>query len=106
MTKKSNKGFDYEDKIIKKLKEKKKISQNIKRTGGSDKADIVVKHKGNKIIIELKNKDQGADYGQKELIWNPDKFWSWSLGKDKIEDGTVKLFKSLNIIKNYINKDY
>jgi hypothetical protein len=106
MAEKSNKGFDYEDKIIKILKKKKLIPANKKRTGGSDNADIIVNFKSNEIIIELKNKDQGADYGQKELVWSPDNLWSWSLGKNKIEDGTVKLFKGLNIIENYINKDF
>ena len=50
MTKKSNKGFDYEDKIIKKLKEKKLIPQDKKKTGGSDKADIIIDFKGKQII--------------------------------------------------------
>ena len=54
----------------------------------------------------MKNKDQGADYGQKELIWSSDKLWSWSLGKNKTEDATVKLFKGLKIIENYIDKDF
>ena len=103
---KTNKGFEYEKKIIKILKKEKLIPEDKKITGGSDKADLVVNYRGNKIIIELKNKDQGADYGQKELIWNSDKLWSWSLGKNKTEDATVKLFKGLKIIENYIDKDF
>ena len=106
MVEKSNKGFDYEDKIIEKLKLKKIISADKKRTGGSDKADIIINYKNNEVIIELKNKDQGADYGQKELTWNSNKLWSWSLGKSKTEDSTVKLFKGLNVIENYISKDF
>ena len=92
---KTNLGFEYEKKIIKILKKEKLIPEDKKITGGSDKADLVVNYGGNKIIIELKNKDQGADYGQKELIWSSDKLWSWSLGKNKTEDATVKLFKGL-----------
>ena len=99
-------GFLYEDKIIEILKKKNLIPQDTKRTGGSDKADLVVNYKGNKIIIELKDKNQGADYGQKELIWSSDKLWSWSPGKNKTEDATVKLFKGLKIIENYIDKDF
>ena len=103
---KINLGFEYEKKIIKILRKEKLIREDKKITGGSDKADLVVNYGGNKIIIELKNKDQGADYGQKELIWNSDKLWSWSLGKNKTEDATVKLFKGLKIIENYIDKDF
>ena len=103
---KTNLGFEYEKKIIKILKKEKLIPEDKKITGGSDKADLVVNYGGNKIIIELKNKDQGADYGQKELIWSSDKLWSWSLGKNKTEDATVKLFKGLKIIENYIDKDF
>lgn len=104
--KKKNLGFEYEDKIIKILKHKKIIPQNKRRTGGSDKADLVIEFKNNKIITELKDKNKGADYGQKELIWDHEKFWSWSLGKTNKEDETVKLFKSLKIIENHIDKEF
>jgi len=106
MIKKTNKGFDYEDKIIEILIQKKLISPNKKRTGGSDGADTIINFKNKKINVELKNKDTGADYGQKELVWTPSKLWSWSLGKKKLEDDNVKLFKSLNIINNYIDKNF
>ena len=104
--KKPNLGFEYEDRIIEILKKKKLISEDYKRTGGSDKADIIVNYKKQEIITELKDKNTGADYGQKELNWSHDKLWSWSLGKSKTEDATVKLFKGLKIIENYINKDF
>ena len=39
-TKKKNRGFEYEDKIINILKAKKLIPHDTKKTGGSDKADL------------------------------------------------------------------
>ena len=101
-----NKGFKYEDKIIEILKKKKLIPQNTKRTGGSDKADLVIYYKGNKIIVELKNKDTGADYGQKELLWSQKKLWHWSKDKDKKVDPIFKLFEGLKIIENQIPKNF
>ena len=105
-TKKKNRGFEYEDKIINILKAKKLIPQDTKKTGGSDKADLKVNFGNNEIITELKDKNKGADYGQKELNWDPVNLWSWSLGKNKKEDDTVKLFKALKIIENHIDKNY
>lgn len=104
--KKKNLGFEYEDKILDILKAKKLVPQNKKKTGGSDKADLIVNFKNSEIITELKDKNKGADYGQKELNWDPVKLWSWSLGKNKKEDATVKLFRGLKIIENHIDKNY
>ena len=106
MVKKINKGFEYEKKINLILKNKKLIKSDIDITGGSDEADTKIFFKNNLIIVELKNKSKGADYGQKELVWSSKNFWEWSLGKNKVEDGTVKLFKGLNIIENYIDKNF
>ena len=56
MVKKSNKGFDYEEKINQILIKKKLIPKDSQITGGADKADVSLVYNNNKILIELKNK--------------------------------------------------
>ena len=78
MAKKSNKGFDYEEKINQILIKKKLVPKDSKITGGADREDVSLIYKNNKILIELKNKDKSADYGQKELLWTVERKWHWS----------------------------
>lgn len=104
MPKKSNKGFDYEEKINQILIKKKLIPKDSKITGGADKADVSLIYKNNEILIELKNKDKSADYGQKELLWTTNKKWHWS--EKKNNDPIIDLYKKLKIIENHIPKDF
>lgn len=104
--KNKNKGFEYEDKILSILKERKIIDSNTISAKGSDKADILILLNDKKINIELKNKSTSADYGQKELKWNKKNSWHWSLGKKGIKDSTVKQYEAMNIIDNYIDKNF
>lgn len=104
MVKKSNKGFDYEKKINQILIQKKLLPKNNKITGGADKADVSIIYKNKKILIELKNKDKSADYGQKELLWTPEKKWYWTL--KKVNDPINDLYEKLKIIENHIPKDF
>ncbi|MDG2417132.1 MAG: hypothetical protein P8M06_05350 [Pelagibacterales bacterium] len=101
-----NKGFDYEDKIIKILQQKKIIDESIKSPKGSDAVDVPILYKNNKVNLELKNNNKGADYGQKELLWNKENSWHWSLGKKKIKDSVVKQYEEMQIIDRYIDKDF
>lgn len=104
MAKKSNKGFDYEEKINQILIKKKLIPKDSKITGGADKADVSLIYKNNKILIELKNKDKSADYGQKELLWTVERKWHWSEKKE--EDRITDLYNKLRIIENHIPKGF
>lgn len=99
-----NKGDEYEDKITKILIEKKILPQNFKRAGASNRSDIEIKYKNKIIFIEIKNKNKGADYGQKELKWSKEKKFFWT--EKKINDPIVKLYNELNIIDNYIDKSF
>ena len=99
-----NKGDEYEDKITNILIDKEMLPQDYERAGASHKSDIVVPYKGKKINVEIKNKSKGADYGQKELKWSNERKFYWT---DKNpNDPIVKLYKKLNIIEKYLDKDY
>ncbi len=94
-----NKGDEYEDKITKILKYKKILPKDYKRAGASDKTDINFEYDDKKYNIEIKA-DKNADYGQKFLNWEKN-CWTWV--KD---DNVTKMYKSMNIIENYIDKNF
>ena len=99
-----NKGDKYEDKITNILINKKFLPKNYKRAGASNRSDVEIIYKKKNIKIEVKNKDKGADYGQKELKWSKEKKFYWT---DKnSNDPIVKLYYDLNIIGKYIDKNF
>ena len=95
-----NEGDKYEDKIAKILIDKKILPIGYVRAGASDKADVEINFKRKIIKIEIKA-DQNADYGQKYLKWDKTDKWSWVAN-----DNVTKMYDKMNIIENYINKDF
>ena len=95
-----NKGDTYEDKITNILIDKKILPGGYKRAGASGDNDIQILIDNKKINIEIKA-DENADYGQKYLKWDKKNKWRWVL-----DDNITKMYLKMNIIENYINKDF
>lgn len=95
-----NRGDKYENKITQILKYKNILSSNYERAGATDKSDIEIDYKNNKIAIEIKAEGH-ADYGQCFLKWDKNLGWNWTKNNE-----TTKLYKKLKIIEKYIDKSF
>ena len=92
-----NKGDSYEAQIFEILRDKGVLKQGEKRAGAAgNKSDAVFVHNGKEYNLEIK-KDETADFGQKYLRWEKNKF-VWS-----VDDSATKLYTKCGIL-DFANK--
>ena len=91
-----NDGDGYEARIFNILNKKGVLKSDSARAGAGGKADMIFVHDGKEYNLEAKE-DQKADFGQKYLKWENDKF-EW-----RQNDATTKLYTKCGIL-DFINK--
>ena len=92
-----NDGDSYEAQIFEILRDKGVLKQGEKRAGAAgNKSDAVFVHNGKEYNLEIK-KDETADFGQKYLRWEKNKF-VWS-----VDDSATKLYTKCGIL-DFANK--
>jgi len=92
-----NSGDKYEAHIFEILRDKEILKQGEKRAGAAgNKPDAVFVHNGKEYNLEIK-KDETADFGQKYLRWEKNKF-VWS-----VDDSATKLYTKCGIL-DFANK--
>ena len=104
MVKGDNKGHKYEKKIVEILKNKKLMSTEVAGAGSGPGIDAFFLHRGKKYSVEVKNRANGAEFGQKRLIpEKKGKEWKWDWAPKvkgmKITDHYTKLG-----VLDYLNK--
>ena len=104
MVKGDNKGHKYEKKIVQILKDKKLMSTEVAGAGSGPGIDAFFLHRGKKYSVEVKNRANGAEFGQKRLIpEKKGKEWKWDWAPKvkgmKITDHYTKLG-----VLDYLNK--
>ena len=104
MVKGDNKGHRYEKKIVQILKNKKLMPSEVDGAGSGPGIDAFFLHRGKKYSIEVKNRANGAEFGQKRLVpEKKGKEWKWDLAPKvkgmKITDHYTKLG-----VLDYLNK--
>ena len=104
MVKGDNKGHKYEKKIVQILKDKKLMSTEVAGAGSGPGIDAFFLHRGKKYSIEVKNRANGAEFGQKRLVpEKKGKEWKWDWAPKvkgmKITDHYTKLG-----VLDYLNK--
>ena len=104
MVKGDNKGHRYEKKIVQILKDKKLMSTEVAGAGSGPGIDAFFLHRGKKYSIEVKNRANGAEFGQKRLVpEKKGKEWKWDWAPKvkgmKITDHYTKLG-----VLDYLNK--
>ena len=68
MVKGDNKGHKYEKKIVQILKNKGLMSNEVAGAGSGPGIDAFFLHRGKKYSVEVKNRANGAEFGQKRLV--------------------------------------
>ena len=104
MVKGDNKGHKYEKKIVQILKNKGLMSNEVAGAGSGPGIDAFFLHRGKKYSVEVKNRANGAEFGQKRLIpEKKGKEWKWDWAPKvkgmKITDHYIKLG-----VLDYLNK--
>ena len=104
MVKGDNKGHRYEKKIVEILKNKKLMPTEVAGAGSGPGIDAFFLHRGKKYSVEVKNRANGAEFGQKRLIpEKKGKEWKWDWAPKvkgmKITDHYIKLG-----VLDYLNK--
>ena len=104
MVKGDNKGHRYEKKIVEILKNKKLMPTEVAGAGSGPGIDAFFLHRGKKYSVEVKNRANGAEFGQKRLIpEKKGKEWKWDWAPKvkgmKITDHYTKLG-----VLDYLNK--
>ena len=104
MVKGDNKGHRYEKKIVEILKNKKLMPTEVAGAGSGPGIDAFFLHRGKKYSVEVKNRANGAEFGQKRLIpEKKGKEWRWDWAPKvkgmKITDHYTKLG-----VLDYLNK--
>ena len=104
MVKGDNKGHKYEKKIVQILKNKGLMSNEVAGAGSGPGIDAFFFHRGKKYSIEVKNRANGAEFGQKRLVpEKKGKEWKWDWAPKvkgmKITDHYIKLG-----VLDYLNK--
>jgi len=99
-----NKGHRYEKKIVEILKNKKLMPTEVAGAGSGPGIDAFFLHRGKKYSVEVKNRANGAEFGQKRLIpEKKGKEWKWDWAPKvkgmKITDHYTKLG-----VLDYLNK--
>ena len=96
MVKGDNKGHRYEKKIVEILKNKKLMPTEVAGAGSGPGIDAFFLHRGKKYSVEVKNRANGAEFGQKRLVpEKKGKEWKWDWAPKvkgmKITDHYIKL---------------
>ena len=94
MVKGDNKGHKYEKKIVEILKNKKLMPTEVAGAGSGPGIDAFFLHRGKKYSVEVKNRANGAEFGQKRLI--PEKKakeWKWNWAPKVIDQKITKYYK-------------
>jgi len=99
-----NKGHKYEKNIVQILKDKKLMPAEVAGAGSGPGIDAFFLHRGKKYSIEVKNRANGAEFGQKRLVpEKKGKEWKWDWAPKvkgmKITDHYTKLG-----VLDYLNK--
>ena len=99
-----NKGHRYEKKIVEILKQKKLMPNELAGAGSGPGVDAMFIHKGKKYSIEVKNRANGAEFGQKRLIpEKKDNEWRWEWAP-KVKDLEItKHYTKIGVL-DYLNK--
>ena len=103
MVKGDNKGHRYEKKIVEILKNKKLMPAEVAGAGSGPGIDAFFLHQGKKYSIEVKNRANGAEFGQKRLIpEKKGKEWKWNWAKKDLE--ITKHYTSIGVLEHLNEK--
>ena len=99
-----NKGHRYEKKIVQILKDKGMMSNEISGAGSGPGVDALFTHQGKKYTVEVKNRANGAEFGQKRLIpEKKDGEWEWEWAPAVKNLDITKHYTKLGVL-DYLNK--
>ena len=104
MVKGDNKGHRYEKKIVQILKNKKLMPSEVDGAGSGPGIDAFFLHRGKKYSIEVKNRANGAEFGQKRLVpEKKGKEWRWDWAP-KVKGMKITAHYTKLGVLDYLNK--
>ena len=104
MVKGDNKGHKYEKKIVEILQKRSLMPSEISGAGSGPGVDAIFIHKGKQYSIEVKNRANGAEFGQKRLIpVKSGKQWKWEWAPKVKNLDITKHYTKLGVL-DYLNK--
>ena len=99
-----NKGHRYEKKIVQILKDKGMMPNEISGAGSGPGVDALFTHQGKKYTVEIKNRANSAEFGQKRLIpYLESNTWKWNWAPRVIDENITKYYTNLGVL-DYLNK--
>ena len=103
MVKGDNKGHKYEKKIVEILQKRSLMPSEISGAGSGPGVDAIFIHKGKQYSIEVKNRANGAEFGQKRLIpVKSGKQWKWEWAPKVKDEDITKYYTKLGVL-DYLN---
>ena len=104
MVKGDNKGHKYEKKIVQILKDKKLMPAEVAGAGSGPGIDAFFLHQGKEYSVEVKNRANGAEFGQKRLIpEKKGKEWKWNWAPKVIDEKITKYYTRIGVL-DYLDK--
>ena len=104
MVKGDNKGHKYEKKIVQILKDKKLMPTEVAGAGSGPGIDAFFLHQGKEYSIEVKNRANGAEFGQKRLIpEKKGKEWRWNWAPKVMDEKITKYYTKIGVL-DYLDK--
>ena len=106
MVKGDNKGHKYEKNIVQILKDKKLMPAEVAGAGSGPGIDAFFLHQGKEYSVEVKNRANGAEFGQKRLIpEKKGKEWKWNWAPKVIDEKITKYYYTLFYIQPSLPMD-
>jgi len=105
MVKGDNKGHKYEKKIVEILQNKDLMPKEISGAGSGPGVDAIFIHKGKQYSVEVKDRANGGEFGQKRLIPKFEKnSWKWYWSEKKKDLKITKHYTSLGVLEHLNDK--